>query len=201
MKASTTIKQMLARNRIYVPTNQRAYSWDTAFENERPPKQTNTFLSKLEDYNKNSNKSPYYFGHFLFEERNKTTFGVIDGQQRITTIVIFLSALFRKLGTIKILTEAEEVAREDMILRKSVHRFETIDYDKQLFKDYVINQIKKDKNGLDTPSSKRIVNAFDFFTQHLKDKQEPYLLKMLESIQNASCTRHLVNDKFNSKLL
>ncbi|MCT7905195.1 MAG: HNH endonuclease family protein [Candidatus Ornithobacterium hominis] len=93
------------------------------------------------------------------------------------------------------MTEKEEVAKEDMILRKSAHRFETVDYDKQLFKDYVVNQTKKDKNGLDTESAKRIVNAFDFFNAYFSDKDETYLLKMLETVQNASCTTHPVKDE------
>lgn len=195
MEASTTIQQMLAGNKIFVPSYQRAYSWDTEFDNNKTPKQTNVFLSDLEDYNRSSTTSSYYFGHFLFEEKDKTTFGVVDGQQRLTTIVIFLSALFKKLESIRQLTEKEEVAKEDMILRKSAHRFETVDYDKQLFKDYVVNQTKKDRNGLDTESAKRIVNAFDFFNAHFSDKDETYLLKMLETVQNASCTTHPVKDE------
>lgn len=195
MEASTTIQQMLAGNKIFVPSYQRAYSWETEFDNSKIPKQTNVFLSDLEDYNRSSTTSSYYFGHFLFEEKDKTTFGVVDGQQRMTTIVIFLSALFKKLESIRPLTEKEEVAKEDMILRKSAHRFETVDYDKQLFKDYVVNQTKKDKNGLDTESAKRIVNAFDFFNAYFSDKDETYLLKMLETVQNASCTTHPVKDE------
>lgn len=186
---------MLAGNKIFVPSYQRAYSWETEFDNSKTPKQTNVFLSDLEDYNRSSTTSSYYFGHFLFEEKDKTTFGVVDGQQRMTTIVIFLSALFKKLESIRPLTEKEEVAKEDMILRKSAHRFETVDYDKQLFKDYVVNQTKKDKNGLDTESAKRIVNAFDFFNAYFSDKDEIYLLKMLETVQNASCTTHPVKDE------
>lgn len=195
MEASTTIKQMLAGNKIFVPTYQRAYSWDTVIEKENAPKQTNVFLTDLEDYNKSSTKSAYYFGHFLFEEKDSKTFGVIDGQQRLTTIIIFLSALFNRLKAIRTLTEAEQETFEDIIKRNSTYRFQTVDYDKQLFKDYVIDQSKKDKNGLDTQSAKRIVTAFDFFTQQLKEKEEPYLLKMLQTIQNASCTTHPVKDE------
>lgn len=195
MEASTTIKQMLAGNKIFVPTYQRAYSWDTIIEKDNSPKQANVFLTDLEDYNKSSTKSSYYFGHFLFEERDSKTFGVIDGQQRLTTIIIFLSALFNRLKAIRPLSETEQETFEDIIKRNSTYRFETVDYDKQLFKDYVIDQSKKDKNGLDTQSAKRIVTAFDFFTQQLKEKEEPYLLKMLQTIQNASCTTHPVKDE------
>lgn len=113
----------------------------------------------------------------------------------MTTIVIFLSVLFKKLESIRPLTENEEVAKEDMVIRKSVHRFETVDYDRQIFKDYVIDQIRKDKKGLETESAKRIVLAYDFFASQLADKNEPYLLKMLNTIQNASCTTHPVKDE------
>ncbi|MFY9592436.1 MAG: DUF262 domain-containing protein, partial [Bacteroidales bacterium] len=195
MEASTTINKMLAGNRIFVPTYQRAYSWDTEFDKSKTPKQVNVFLSDLEDYNKSSTKSFYYFGHFLFEEKPDKKFGVIDGQQRLTTIVIFLSALFKRLSSIRKLTETEQEIFEDIIKRNSTYRFETVDYDKQLFKDYVIDQTKKDKNGLETASAKRIVNAFDFFVSQLEDKDEDYLRSMLDTVQNATCTTHLVKDE------
>jgi hypothetical protein len=195
MEASTTIKRMLAGNKIFVPTYQRAYSWDTEFESSKTPKQINTFLSDLEDYNRSTTKSKYYFGHFLFEEKETNKFGVIDGQQRLTTIVIFLSALFTRIEQIRPLSESEQEIFEDIIKRNSTYRFATVDYDNQLFKDFVIDQTKKDKNGLETESAKRIVNAFVFFTQRLSNKDEAYLLKMLETVQGASCTTHPVTDE------
>ena len=195
MEASTTIKQMLAGNRIFVPTYQRAYSWDTEFDNKKTPKQVNVFLSDLDEYNRSTTKSKYYFGHFLFEEKPGSKFGVIDGQQRLTTIQIFLSALFKRLQTLKTLSEKEQEIFEDIIKRNSTYRFATVDYDNQLFKDYVINQSKQDKNGLETESAKRIINAFDFFTEQLKEKNEAYLTKMLEIVQSSSCTTHPVTDE------
>lgn len=195
MESSTTIKQMLAGNKIFVPDYQRAYSWDTEIEKANTPKQVNVFLSDLIDYNKSSAKTRYYFGHFLFEEKDKTTFGVIDGQQRMTTIVIFLSALFNRLKQIRALKETEQETFEDIIKRNSTYRFDTVDYDKQLFRDYVIDQIRKDKKSLETESAKRIVVAFDFFSVHFSDKDENYLLEMLDTVQNASCTTHPVKDE------
>ncbi|MCD8411943.1 DUF262 domain-containing protein [Tenacibaculum finnmarkense genomovar finnmarkense] len=195
MKPSTTVKQMLAGNKIHVPSYQRAYSWETEFDAKKTPKQVNTFITDLEDYNKSTTKSKYYFGHFLFEEQSENTFGIIDGQQRMTTIVIFLSALFSRLKEIRPLNDAEEEIFEDIIKRRNTYRFETVDYDKQLFKDYIIDQSKKDKNGLETTSAKRIVEAFDFFTFIFSDKNEHYLLQMLNTVQNASCTTHPVKDE------
>ena len=117
MEASTTIKKMLAGNRIFVPAYQRAYSWDTETDTSKPSKQVNTFISDLEDYKRSNTESKYYFGHFLFEEKTESEFGVIDGQQRLTTIVIFLSALFQKIELLRELNEEEIIIKEDMIVR------------------------------------------------------------------------------------
>ncbi len=194
MEASTTIRKMMAGNKIIVPAFQRAYSWDTPMEKSDRNTQTDVFVSDLEKYSRSNAISPYYFGHFLFEEKPQE-FNVIDGQQRLTTIVIFLSALFAKLKTIRDLSEEEEVCYEDMVKRRSAIRFRTVDYDNQLFIDYVIDQSKSDHNGLETESSRRIVRAFDFFKKHFSDKPEEYLIKMLSIVGGATCTTHLVQNE------
>lgn len=195
MEASTVINKMLAGNKIYVPSYQRAYSWETPSENSNYKTQTDVFYSDLEDYIKSVATTPYYFGHFLFEEKKDSSFGVIDGQQRLTTIIIFLSALFTKLKKIRTLTENEEVLYENIIKRKSNYIFSTVDYDNQLFRDFVIDQTKKDKNGLETESSRRIVKAFDYFTKILAKKDEIYLSQMLKTVCEASCTTHPVKNE------
>ena len=194
MESSTTIRKMMAGNKIVVPAYQRAYSWDTPIEKSDRNTQTDVFLSDLEEYSRSNAISPYYFGHFLFEEKSQE-FNVIDGQQRLTTIVIFLSALFSKLKSIRPLSEEEEICYKDMVKRRSTIRFWTVDYDNQLFIDYVIDQNKSDHNGLETESSRRIVRAFDFFKKHLTDKTEEYLTKMLSIVAGATCTTHPVKNE------
>ena len=193
MEASTTINKMFAGNKFFVPTYHRAYSWESpSHQNSRNLKtHTDVFLKDLLDYNSSSAKTPYYFGHFLFEEKGDSYFGVIDGQQRLTTIVIFLSALYCKLKTIRVLSEDEEVLYENMIKRKSYYIFSTVDYDNQLLRDYVIDQTKKNKNGLKTDSAKRIVKAFDFFMNSLADDDEQLITKLLKTISESTCTTYL----------
>jgi len=48
---------------------------------------------------------------------------------------------------------------------------------------------------LETESAKRIVKAFDFFSQKLADKDETNLVKLLETVQGSSCTTHPVTDE------
>jgi len=54
MEASTTIRKMMAGNKIVVPTYQRAYSWDTPFPKSDRNTQTNVFLEDLEEYSKSN---------------------------------------------------------------------------------------------------------------------------------------------------
>ncbi len=190
----------MANNTIKVPPYQRAYSWDSPIEQSDQKKtQVDIFLKDLEEYSNTTN--PYYYGHFLYEERGNFQYYVIDGQQRLTTIVIFLSALFsrlkeiRKLKGIRELSEDEEIIYEDMIKRKSYIRFWTVPYDQEVFKDYVIEQRKRDHYGIETESAYRIVRAFDFFRNKLSNKDQNYLTKMLSIVTSADCTTHVVNDE------
>ena len=200
MEASTTIKGMMRGNKIAVPPYQRAYSWDTPVEKTARNTQTDVFLSDLEEY-RNSyarspySRSPYYFGHFLFEEKNQEEFYVIDGQQRLTTIVTFLAALFAELETRRNLREDEKFLYEDLIKRGNTIHFSTVDYDNQLFLDYVIEKKKFNHYGLDTESAGRIVRAFDFFKQKLSDESEEYLTDMLSIVSESACTTHRVQDE------
>lgn len=191
MEAFTTIRNMMAGNKIVVPSYQRAYSWDTSFTKAERGNHVNTFMADLDDFIKSNAKS-YYFGHFLFRDKSDNEFEIVDGQQRLTTIIIFLSALFEKLKSIRSLTEKEQEYFEDMVKRNSTYRFTTVDYDNPFFKDYIINRNRTDTVGFETVSLQRIVRAFDFFSNHLANKDANYCEKMLETIATATCSTHSV---------
>ena len=195
MDALTNVKGMLYGNKIRVPNYQRAYSWDTPSSEFKRTTHTDVFLKDLEEHIKSGINTPYYFGHFLFAEKNNGVFDVIDGQQRLTTIIIFLSALFSKIKSIRKLTDDEEGYYENMIRRGANYAFSTVDYDDQFFKDYIINQTSKNKQRLDTDSAKRIADAFDFFVKKLSKMDNDFLDKILQAIIWASCTTHLVKNE------
>ncbi|HDR0978351.1 TPA: DUF262 domain-containing protein, partial [Pasteurella multocida] len=112
MKSSITIEDLFQGNQIKVPSYQRSYSWDTEFDQSKSPKQVNTFLSDLEEYSKTNSKIPYYFGHFLFEKKANNVFNVVDGQQRMTTIVIFIAVLFKRLKELRKVKNIEDLSKE-----------------------------------------------------------------------------------------
>ena len=200
MESSTNISTLLAGKSISVPTYQRAYSWDTDNSN-KSLKQVNTFLSDLQDYVKSHSSTPYYFGHFLFEERNINEYAIIDGQQRLTTTVIFISALYkclkeiRKSESLRDFDDDLYVAYCNTIKQGTSYRFATVEYDNQLFRDYVIDQTIHTRNDIDTVSKKRIADASDYFCSKLSNKTEEELLQFLKAITNASCTTHVVKDE------
>ncbi|MCF7787148.1 MAG: DUF262 domain-containing HNH endonuclease family protein [Prosthecobacter sp.] len=64
---------------VKVPDYQRAYSWDE--------KQIDLFIRDLSKYQ--GVGKGYYFGHFIAEDLGKH-WEIVDGQQRLTTFVLFL---------------------------------------------------------------------------------------------------------------
>lgn len=195
MEAKTTIKEMVAGNTIYVPDYQRAYSWDTGKDGVIK-NQVNTFFADIMDYLRSGSKTPYYFGHFLYEKtRSNNNYGIIDGQQRLTTITIFLSAIFRTIESRRELTEQEQIYKEDIIIRRSNYKFKTVQYDNQLFRDYVIDGNKKDHHGIETESGKRIVAAYDYFVSKLNELDDLKIEKILQAVVDASCSTYQVESE------
>ena len=139
MESFTNISAILSGKSITVPNYQRAYSWDTDSSN-KSHKQVNTFLSDLQDYVNSRSSTPYYFGHFLFEEKGENKYAIIDGQQRLTTTVIFLSALYKRLKQIRNIEKVDDFDDDLYILycntikQRSQYRFSTVGYDNQMFR-------------------------------------------------------------------
>ena len=166
---------------IKVPDYQRAYSWDDT--------QIEQFLLDIKEYIDKKGIN-YYIGHFLFEKKDNEKIGyVIDGQQRLTTIIIFLSSAFEK---IKKLNNGELSAEELNIYKSIIEnngeiKFSTVDYDNKLFKERVIGR-EKGVIKPDTQSQNRILDAVKYFNKKLEKETIENLTNMVKIIINASCT-------------
>lgn len=89
------LKEYLRALSAEIPDYQRGYAW----ENE----QISQFLEDLvEEYIANSDKSEksYFFGTIVVAKEGNSKAQVIDGQQRLTTITIFLAAMRNYLNSI-----------------------------------------------------------------------------------------------------
>lgn len=166
---------------IKVPDYQRAYSWDDT--------QIEQFLLDIKEYIDKKGIN-YYIGHFLFEKKDNEKIGyIIDGQQRLTTIIIFLSSAFEKIKKLN----NGELAPEELNIYKSIIeengkiKFSTVDYDNKLFKERVIGR-EKGVIKPETQSQNRILNAVKYFNKKLEKETIENLTNMVKIIINASCT-------------
>lgn len=188
---STISKLFDSKNRKFeIPSYQRAYSWEE--------KQVNQFLEDLENA-----ESQYYLGHFLFETKDneENTLLVIDGQQRLTTCIIFFSVLRKELEKRKANGETVILNLEDIKdyylrdLRKDTQKFTTVRDDNNFFIDEIIDAKDEHSQELKTTSKIRIRKAKEIFQKYLTEQNTADIEKWCGLIENATITEYVVKDK------
>ncbi|MDR1606375.1 MAG: DUF262 domain-containing HNH endonuclease family protein [Streptococcaceae bacterium] len=186
-----TILEMVSGNKIHVPSYQRAYSWEVG---DNKIKQIDQFILDIEEYIESKTENPYYFGHFIFEKTQENKYAIIDGQQRLTTIMIATAAIFhviesRNENSIEIEKECNQ-----FIGTEYDYNFSTVSYDNQVFIDYIFEE-NKSKINPKSSSQKRIVTAYDKFKAYFWDKDAEYLQKVFSAISEASCSTFQVESE------
>lgn len=159
-----------------VPDYQREYVWLAEVHVTR-------FLQDISDeFKPNSNKQTNYFigSTIIVKREGDTSFDVVDGQQRLTTIVIALCAMrkiLQKLTTtedeLKTLSEEllkvikELLYKYDISSKKHTPRL-ILQYEES--KDYLNMLIaEKEYTDADTPSILKMKKAFDTVSDFLND--------------------------------
>lgn len=199
MKRLTTIKELFQEENILfsIPPYQRAYSWEV----DKDRKQVRQFLNDIKEQDP---RKKYYFGHFLFEKDNynKNKYWIIDGQQRLTTIIIFMNSLIYELEKREKEEKIKNKNGEDAELRSirelyirlgRNYKFETVAYDNPFFERFVFDNDNNAK--VDTLSSKRISNAKYFFEKELKEQATTTLLEWKTIIDDAVITTFELSGK------
>ena len=192
--SKTTILGLFSfpKRSFFIPSYQRAYSWDN-YSKEK--KNLETFLNDLKE--QSSLGKPYYLGHFLFEKvENEEKYGIIDGQQRLTTVVIFFSSLLGILEKRSDLPDEFYLSDEKgyYLEKGSVVKLNTVDYDRPFFRKYIINQNELEESP-DTSSQKRIIDAYNYFKKELNGLITSELLSLKEVLENSGVTTYVVDDK------
>jgi len=203
MERQATIKKLFYEEGIQfaIPSYQRAYSWEV----DKDKKQVLQFLTDIREQNPNKK---YFFGHFLFEkdDHKENKYLVIDGQQRLTTIVIFFSCLIRELekrqtqfGKIKDLDDTDlEIWRikENYIKYRQEYKFETVAYDNPYFHSVIFED--NEKITADTSSAKRINAAKVIFKKAIEEAELIDLLNWKKVIDDAIITTFEVSNKLQA---
>lgn len=170
-----------SKKSFIIPVYQRAYAW-----NEREWK---AFLDDLiEQIQGNSN---YFFGNILLETiEQDRKFEVIDGQQRLTTLTIFIRAIISVLQDRINKGEQIDVSileKETTFIKNSgVIKLRPVDYDRACYDALIVDNIENFKTS--TPSQNNIKNAKYWFIRELNKVSTFDILKILDKIETTAIT-------------
>ena len=177
-----------------IPVYQRAYSWDK--------KNWEMFLEDIiEQLSGNNN---YFYGNILLETIKKDrSYEIIDGQQRLTTLTIFMRALINTLKhkkNDKLLTNFDFEEKEKIYIKNGGNiKLRPVEYDRACFDAIIVDN--KDKFELNTPSQKNIFEAKDFFTRKLSNLSTQKILDIFEKIEYTELTTIELTSKKDAALM
>lgn len=189
MEASNIRRLFKTSECFVIPAYQRAYSWGTV--------QREQFIQDLRDAS-----SAYYLGHFLFEkEEGRDVMYLIDGQQRLTTVVIFFSCMKHALENRPELNDSKVCKQlANQYLRDAIDgtaRFETVEYDKTFFEKEIIDReepfVRED--SLDSNSKRRIHQCREYFDKVFEQEKTDILRRWLQLVEEAKVTEFHVTGK------
>lgn len=188
MESLTIQKLFDAKNRQFeIPAYQRSYSWGKT--------QIEQFIDDLRNAS-----SQYYLGHFLFESSSDNTLLIIDGQQRLTTCVIFFSSLRNELSSRKQNGENVSIDLDDIAdyyirdIRKGTQKFKTVEYDNNFFVNEVIDRTDSSQEPA-TRSQEKIRKAKKMFGDVLAKIETNKIERWYNLVQNATITQYVVSNK------
>ncbi len=177
-----------------IPEYQRAYSWEKT--------QIDQFLTDLREA-----QNSYYLGHYLFEHPEngkKSELLVVDGQQRLTTCILFFSVLCRRLITHnqKSNFTLEGQTWHNLFLRSAATnyqpKFTTVNYDDHFFQNLLRGrdaELLRPEENLETKSQSLLRKAYLAFEQAMHNASTDELLNWGRLVANATVTHLIVPDK------
>ncbi|MCR4683755.1 MAG: DUF262 domain-containing HNH endonuclease family protein [Clostridiales bacterium] len=201
---SETVAGFFGRNRIQftIPAYQRAYSWDDS--------QTKSFLEDLLEHKNHSDTTPYCYGNILLETiAEAKKYEIIDGQQRLTTLSIFMRALLNAFSeridgdhTISISeNEPLDIIAEEEIYFKDhgIIKLRPTTYDQACYDTIIIDN--QPSFNARTPSQKRMINAKEYFSEELRKLGDSDLINIFKTVRATKINRIELSDKKEAALM
>lgn len=172
------------RRKFEIPDYQRNYSWEDD--------QRQDLWRDL--HNNLDSEKTHFFGTFLLREKSSNTYDIIDGQQRLTSVLILLNELTELWRNY----DAEEAddTRKWYIANRDGYKLSLMGEDERFFKEYVLGGIESGENTSSypeettTPSQSRLKDAKEFFREKLEEKEvemddfEAYCEKLKSRIED-----------------
>jgi len=185
----TTIRGLFDTSiQFIIPVYQRAYSWQKD--------NWDVFLQDLMEQVNHENE--YSYGNLLLETIKKDMeYDVIDGQQRLTTLVIFMRAMHNVLVERK--ANEEHLADiEEFFEKKKKKRLRPVDNDRACFDSIII---ENNTYTVTSSSQKCISDAKDHFTKELSKLDTDVLIKIKDIVLNSKLNRLELQGKKEAALM
>ena len=186
-----TISELFDGRKIFnIPKYQRAYAWEE--------KQLKDFVEDIE--NQKPDRS-YFFGTILFQEQPRhegfEMIDIVDGQQRITTLIIFM----------KLLLAQQKKAGNDVTMLENTYiqiynRYKlcVLDIDNDFFTSYILQNNRPNDSQIHTPSQRRLLEAKNFLCQWIKANPNK-VHGFIDTIEKMKVLTYSVEDKAEATLI
>ena len=187
LKKTTILGLFDGNTQFTIPVYQRAYSWQK--ENWK------VFLDDLLQQVEMENE--YSFGNILLETiRKEQLYEIIDGQQRLTTIVIFLRALYNVLKEKD--STLEQLENIQYYMKDRNIKLRPVEHDRSCFDNVIIYDKSYSPTSI---SQERIVEAKEFFIGELKVRDKEFILKLLDLVLGSGINRIELKGKKEAALM
>jgi hypothetical protein len=180
-----------------IPEYQRAYAWEKS--------QLSDFVEDIQ--NQKVDRS-YFLGTVLFEEKglekNYEIIDIVDGQQRITTIIIFMAVLIQRL---KEESESDDELEdidllfETYVKHKRQFKLRALEEDNDFFHSYIVGE-NSGKDYIRTPAQRRLYKAKKFFIKYMSGLKKEDLNEIRKKIdENSRVLVYSVKDTAEATLI
>jgi uncharacterized protein with ParB-like and HNH nuclease domain len=127
------INDLFGKDMTYViPDYQRPYSWESVGKSDRN-NQVNMMWEDLILFFQEENKKVYFLGSMVLVDNGEREYQVIDGQQRLTTLVLLFVAIKCFLGDLSDLIDNKDKEALEAYLKEAIPSIDDLIYNKKIF--------------------------------------------------------------------
>lgn len=187
-----TISNLFVGRKIFnIPKYQRAYAWEE--------KQLKDFVEDIENQSLNRN---HFFGTILLQLKEKSNgfdiIDIVDGQQRITTLIIFMKLLLaeqKKAGS-------DVTMLEDTYIQiYNRYKLRVLDTDNDFFISYILQDNQPNiSSQVHTPSQKRLLEAKNFLCQRIEVSPNK-VQEFIDKVENMKVLTYSVENEAEAALI
>ncbi len=182
-----TLDKLLQGRLFRIPNYQRAYSWET--------KQRRELFEDIQKLAKNKNSERRHFMSTVVclqtkqkEEVGADEFGifhVVDGQQRLTTLIILLKALARALSVGNDIEQKESKKLNELLVKENgrLILLQTNHDSKQLFHNFLEKGEIANEENVETLAERNMILAFKECEDFVNEWQSDFL-SLLKLVKN-----------------